>query len=61
MYGQGVAGAVAGTTVLGVRAVAGEGLAATGIAVGIYVLIAAACLMVGVAARWKAGRVEKQV
>lgn len=53
MSGPGVIPAVAGTAVLGARVFRGESLPATGFAIGIYVMIALACILVGTVARWR--------
>jgi hypothetical protein len=60
MSGPAVIPAVAGTAVLGLRIARGQGLAATGFAVGLYIAIAAACLIVGALARWSAARHDSQ-
>lgn len=58
MSGPGVIPVVAGTTVLGERIFKGQGLPATGIAIGIYVVIGVLCLALGVLARWHGSRIK---
>jgi hypothetical protein len=60
MSSPGVLPSIAGTAVLGVRAFRGQGLAATGLAIGLYAAIAVACLTLGLYARWKSSKVRSQ-
>lgn len=55
----GVAAAVIPTAVLGAQ-VSNDALPATGVAIGLFVVIALTCIMAGVVLRWQSARMARR-